>query len=90
MLTGIECPKCGKKTLIQRKNDLYQCLDCDFRKDFSEPPPPKLDAQTVLWYLLIAAISFLLLTQGTNSTLDTPTPLAQPIPESNAFQTSRN
>lgn len=33
----VECPKCGKRTIIQRGPDLYQCLSCDFTRDFSEP-----------------------------------------------------
>lgn len=32
---GLECPKCGKHTIIQRSNDLFQCLNCDFVRDFS-------------------------------------------------------
>ena len=32
----IECPKCGKNTLVKRHADLYQCVSCDFERDFSE------------------------------------------------------
>ena len=32
----MECPKCSKHTLIQRKSDLYQCVNCDFERDFSQ------------------------------------------------------
>ncbi|WP_413165781.1 hypothetical protein ACL6C3_04710 [Capilliphycus salinus ALCB114379] len=32
----MECPKCSKHTLIQRHSDLYQCVSCDFERDFSE------------------------------------------------------
>jgi hypothetical protein len=35
MHDGLECPKCGKHTIIQRNNDLFQCLNCDFVRDFS-------------------------------------------------------
>lgn len=31
----IECPKCGKNTLVQRHADLYHCISCDFEKDLS-------------------------------------------------------
>ncbi|MEO1209106.1 MAG: hypothetical protein AAFX78_06160 [Cyanobacteria bacterium J06638_20] len=31
-----DCPKCGKKTLVMRSADVYQCLSCDFKRDFSE------------------------------------------------------
>jgi len=33
-----ECPKCGKKTVVQRQDNLYQCLNCDFTRDFATPP----------------------------------------------------
>lgn len=32
---AIECPQCGRISLIQRNENLYQCLACNFRKDFS-------------------------------------------------------
>ncbi len=38
MHDGLECPKCGKHTIIQRNNDLFQCLNCDFVRDFSYVP----------------------------------------------------
>lgn len=37
MNNSSECPKCAKETLVKRHDDLYQCLSCDFRKDFSKP-----------------------------------------------------
>ncbi|MGB3404368.1 MAG: hypothetical protein WBA77_16915 [Microcoleaceae cyanobacterium] len=40
MHDGLECPKCGKHTIIQRSNDLFQCLNCDFVRDFSYIPEP--------------------------------------------------
>jgi hypothetical protein len=52
MYDGLECPKCGKHTIIQRSNDLFQCLNCDFVRDLSYTytstseqiniPPPKV------------------------------------------------
>ncbi|MEB3280825.1 MAG: hypothetical protein VKK42_18070 [Lyngbya sp.] len=32
----MECPKCSKHTLIERQIDLYQCVSCDFERDFSQ------------------------------------------------------
>ncbi len=42
MHDGLECPKCGKHTIIQRSNDLFQCLNCDFVRDFSYIPEPQI------------------------------------------------
>ncbi len=33
---GVECPKCGKHTVVRRNGDMFQCLNCDFRRDFSK------------------------------------------------------
>ena len=38
MTDVIECPKCGKNTLVQCHADLYHCISCDFEKDLSEKP----------------------------------------------------
>ncbi len=37
MSKSSECPNFGKKSLVQHSQDVYQCLSCDFRKDFSQP-----------------------------------------------------
>jgi hypothetical protein len=39
-----DCPSCGKKTLVHRRDELYQCLGCDYKKDFAAPPAPKSNA----------------------------------------------
>jgi hypothetical protein len=36
MVQITECPNCGKKGLVQRGNDLFQCLSCNFSRDLSE------------------------------------------------------
>lgn len=54
MLQALECPKCSKKAVIQRNNELYQCLSCDFKRDFSRSDQSKSDAD---WpFLLIMAL----------------------------------
>lgn len=35
-INATECPNCGKKGLIQRHDELYQCLVCDFKRDLAE------------------------------------------------------
>jgi len=35
-----DCPGCNRKTLVNRKLDLFECLDCGFKKDFSKPETP--------------------------------------------------
>jgi hypothetical protein len=34
-----DCPRCSKKTLVNRRDELYQCLGCDYTKDFAAPKP---------------------------------------------------
>ena len=47
-----ECPSCGRKTLVVRSPDLYQCILCDFKRDLSKAD--KRSANTELpWILFI-------------------------------------
>ncbi|MCA1993562.1 MAG: hypothetical protein LDL41_16195 [Coleofasciculus sp. S288] len=38
MSEAIECPECGKKSVVRHKEELYECLSCNFKRDLSEPP----------------------------------------------------
>jgi ribosomal protein L37AE/L43A len=60
----LECPKCGKKTIAQRSFDLYQCIGCDFERDFASPSDKaeKDQKEEFSWLWLIGgAIATLLL-----------------------------
>jgi ribosomal protein S27AE len=35
----LECPKCGKHTIVQHHDGIYQCLNCDFNKDINHQEP---------------------------------------------------
>lgn len=51
-----ECPNCGKKGLVQRGNDTFQCLSCNFSRDLSDRDGRGSDISWVLITgLLIAA-----------------------------------
>ena len=32
---SIECPKCGKHTIVEQPTGTYRCIACDFKRDFS-------------------------------------------------------
>ncbi|HBB34794.1 MAG TPA: hypothetical protein DDZ80_32660 [Cyanobacteria bacterium UBA8803] len=89
MSDSIECPKCGKKTVVQRQNDVYQCLSCDFKKDFSQPAKPKSDNK-FLWVSIITFIVALFLLGATDNTPNTTQfeHLSSPVPE--PVQPTRN
>ena len=56
----VECPECGKRSIVQRNPDRYQCLSCSFSKDLAEGKQQKLP-NDLLWVVLMAgAIAFLL------------------------------
>lgn len=48
----VECPNCKKHTIVQRNADQYQCLSCDFKKDFGEKEKKQPD---LLWSMFVAA-----------------------------------
>jgi ribosomal protein L37AE/L43A len=29
----VECPKCGKKSIVSHQTGVYQCLNCDFERN---------------------------------------------------------
>ncbi|NEQ45189.1 MAG: hypothetical protein F6K00_17155 [Leptolyngbya sp. SIOISBB] len=31
--SSLECPKCGKNTIVSHQNGVYQCLSCNFERD---------------------------------------------------------
>ena len=33
----VECPNCGKHSLVAQTRDKYSCLNCNFRRDLSRP-----------------------------------------------------
>jgi hypothetical protein len=49
----LECPKCHNKLLVQRSDDVYQCVGCNFKRDFSKNPNSSRSAGgTFLWLFL--------------------------------------
>jgi uncharacterized protein (DUF983 family) len=56
-----DCPHCGKKTLVMRNADVYQCLSCDFKRDFTktENGSPNQDFPTLLVIVLVTLVVFL-------------------------------
>lgn len=32
---SIECPKCGKHTIVEQPTGTFRCIACDFKRDFS-------------------------------------------------------
>ncbi|MBD2461682.1 hypothetical protein H6G89_11530 [Oscillatoria sp. FACHB-1407] len=57
----LDCPKCSKHALVERRNDLYQCLACDFKRDFTEPKKDDKQSSDFVWVLLIAFVMVLVL-----------------------------
>ncbi|MEL6137633.1 MAG: hypothetical protein AAFQ61_04890 [Cyanobacteria bacterium J06626_23] len=35
LVESVECPKCGKHTIVKSDDHLYRCLNCSFKKDLS-------------------------------------------------------
>jgi ribosomal protein L37AE/L43A len=32
----LECPKCGKYTVVQQDDNVYSCINCDFTRDLND------------------------------------------------------
>lgn len=91
MATSIECPKCGKQSVVQRKEELYQCLSCDFKRDFSKPPKAKSN-NGIVWATIVAAIATLLVLEVRNTYSPSNSPSFQPqsLSKPTPIQTARN
>jgi|GEM_PF-2389563 len=85
MTEQTECPNCGKKSIVQSKEGLYRCLNCDFKRDFSQPPKRKSD-NSFFWASLIGAIFALLLLQMRKTPLNPPNFEYQSYPTSRSVQ----
>jgi ribosomal protein S27AE len=60
----MDCPKCGKKGLVEHFPNHYHCLWCGFQKDLSETEAeaePKPESSGLLPLLEIAFLILLLL-----------------------------
>lgn len=71
MSEHVECPACGKRTVVQREDNIYQCLNCDFKKDFSEPPlaiQSEKSENPFFWTSVILTLVALLFLQARHST----------------------
>ncbi len=83
----IECPKCGKKSVVQRKEDLYQCISCDFKRDFAKSTQSKSD-KGIIWLGFIAVISAFYMLLARESFFNTPRFESQSAPVSSLEPTT--
>lgn len=42
-LEAVECPECGKRTIVKRSHNTFDCLNCDFHRAL--PPVPSRTSQ---------------------------------------------
>lgn len=56
---ALECPKCGKKVLVQESKTKYSCLWCNFSRDLVQREN-KMDG-AVPFFAILAMLAFLLL-----------------------------
>lgn len=70
MLEGIECPKCGKHTIVKRSETLFQCICCDFKRDLEEKSQADGENSENSWLnlLLTFLLIFVVFTLATAST----------------------
>lgn len=59
-----ECPQCGKKGLVKRNADLFQCLCCEFKRDFNEHKVSSTSNDGLVLVMLAIVGLLVLLLQG--------------------------
>lgn len=70
MAKHIDCPRCGEKAIVRSKGNVYQCSNCDFKREFAPPPQAKPN-QGIFWASITATIVSLLILQA-RCTTETP------------------
>lgn len=60
MSVSIECPNCGKHSVVQHSDTGYRCLACDFERDLT-PPDEEKKPPVLLAILAGGAIALLAL-----------------------------
>lgn len=53
----MECPQCSKKALVKHSGNIYQCLNCRFKRDLSDVIA---NGETNWFLIFILAIALLL------------------------------
>ncbi|MEC5030349.1 MAG: hypothetical protein SAL07_10580 [Oscillatoria sp. PMC 1051.18] len=53
----VECPRCGRHTIVQESATQWTCLNCSFSKDLSKPG---LGSLVIVLGLIFLAIALLL------------------------------
>lgn len=57
--TTLECPKCGKHSIVSHQAGVYRCLNCDFERDLSFDDG-EADAEGGLGKLISACAGFII------------------------------
>lgn len=55
--TLVECPECGKHTVVSYQSGIYKCLSCDFERDLNYDDD--YDSQGGLGGIIFACAGFL-------------------------------
>ena len=58
--TLLECPSCGKHTVVSPHEGAYHCLSCDFVRNFNPVTEPMPKEEGGLGAMLFASVGFLL------------------------------
>ncbi|MEO1623098.1 MAG: hypothetical protein AAFU53_18960 [Cyanobacteria bacterium J06632_3] len=64
LVESVECPKCGKHTIIKQDDHHYRCLNCSFEKDLT---PTSLSANLKVLDLVQDGTSLSLIDTGRTS-----------------------
>jgi uncharacterized protein (DUF983 family) len=65
----LECPKCGKRCLVEKSSNHYHCLWCHFDRNINNDPEDGNAIAFVVGVLLIMALMFVV-TSGNNRSRD--------------------
>lgn len=78
----MECPECGRNSLVKHSANVYQCLNCHFRRDLSD----SLNSQSSLMFIVFLTIAILLAATARPAPPISPPASQPPQPFSSAIE----
>ena len=57
----VECPRCGKHTVVHPQANVYRCINCNFKRDIGRDRNVQRKKDDELSFVLAAVITLLLI-----------------------------
>ncbi|MEL6224317.1 MAG: hypothetical protein AAFR31_16910 [Cyanobacteria bacterium J06627_8] len=53
---SVECPKCGRHTIVELSPNIYHCINCNFERDLTHEPDDRKEGNSLPIVAIIGTI----------------------------------